>query len=373
MIDRVERLARIVALAGGLVVVAVAANGQNPPFKGAVYISPNILTKDDPTAFRQATYRSTGGRQVFDRRIGKVQFARAHVFVASYIDGTEIEMIVNAEFGSREAAEPYAVKYATVIGRLPTFMRRGIDEVWIHDGDFPASGDTGNIAIHVQFTEVDEEMGYMEEVMMHEAVHASLDADHTAARGWRDAQSADGRYLTEYAQEFPDTEDFAETLPLYVAVEHLPGRLSATIERQIRRTIPNRIAYFDEQGFDEWCPIIPEDCGPGTETRRQVADLGDARLELDRLDPDRLPRLKSPGSGAESAIVFVNRTKSDILYYWIDFEGNAAYYGSVAPGGEATQHTFDGHLWVAKDANGTSLAVFRAGETPGRALVTETP
>ena len=103
--------------------------------------------------------------------------------------------------------------------------------------------------------------------------------------------------------------------------------------------------------------------GPGTDTTPQVG-------ELERLNPDLLSRLKSPGSRVETAIVFVNRTKSDVSYYWIDFEGKEAYYGSVGPGAEVTQHTYDGHIWVAKDANGTSLAVFRASEAPGRALIT---
>ena len=113
--------------------------------------------------------------------------------------------------------------------------------------------------------------------------------------------------------------------------------------------------------------------GPGTQTRRQVGDRGDGPLALERHDPDLLPRLRSPGSRVETAIIFVNRTKSDVHFYWIDFEGKEAYYGSVAPGAEVTQHTFAGHIWVVKDGNGTNLAVFHTGETPGRALIATTP
>ena len=51
---------------------------------------------------------------------------------------------------------------------------------------------------------------------------------------------------------------------------------------------------------------------------------------------------------------------------WIDMEGMPV----VASARVSPQHTFDGHVWLAKDANGTSLAVFRASETPGRALIT---
>ena len=93
-------------------------------------------------------------------------------------------------------------------------------------------------------------------------------------------------------------------------------------------------------------------------------------LELKRHDPSQLANLKSTGSRVETAIVLVNRTRSDIFYYWIDFGGKATHYGSVAPGAEITQHTYDGHVWVVKDVSGNNLAVFRAEATPGRALVT---
>ena len=51
---------------------------------------------------------------------------------------------------------------------------------------------------------------------------------------------------------------------------------------------------------------------------------------------------------------------------WIDVEGMPV----VASARVSPQHTYDGHIRVAKDANGTSLAVFRASEAPGRALIT---
>ena len=104
---------------------------------------------------------------------------------------------------------------------------------------------------------------------------------------------------------------------------------------------------------------------PGTDTKPRLE-------ELERHDPNLLLRLRSPGSRVETAIIFANRTKSDVFYYWIDFEVTEVYYGSFAPGTEVIQHTFDGHMWVAMDPNGTSLAEFRASETPGRALITST-
>ena len=140
----------------------------------------------------------------------------------------------------------------------------------------------------------------------------------------------------------------------------------------VKDTDGRNMAAFRASGQTGRALVTSED---GTERGKRIGNGGDGQLELKQLDPS-LPAnatLKSSGGRVETAIVFVNRTSSEILYYWIDFEGKETYYGSVAPGAEVTQHTFDGHIWVAKDANGTSLAVFRASETPGRALITTKP
>ena len=86
-------------------------------------------------------------------------------------------------------------------------------------------------------------------------------------------------------------------------------------------------------------------------------------------DPSLLPNLKSGDDDTETAIIFVNRTGAEIAYYWVDYEGDEKFYGKIAPNASVSQHTFAGHVWLIKDMSGRNLAVFRAEEKTGRAII----
>ena len=96
-------------------------------------------------------------------------------------------------------------------------------------------------------------------------------------------------------------------------------------------------------------------------------------IDLRQHDPSLLPNLRSGGSDTETAIIFVNSTKAEIAYYWVDGEGEEKYYGKIAVDTFVNQHTFAGHIWLVKDVNGDNLAVFRAEEKTGRALIGAEP
>ncbi len=96
---------------------------------------------------------------------------------------------------------------------------------------------------------------------------------------------------------------------------------------------------------------------------------GDRWVELERHNPSLLPNLRSGDSQTETAIIFVNLTEAEMTYYWIDGAGEERQYGKVAAGDFANQHTYAGHIWLVKDADGGNLAVFRAEEKTGRALL----
>ena len=95
----------------------------NPPFEGTIFIDPDIITEDDPTTFVSLSYAGTGIREMYDRRLGWVTL-EPYLFPAEYDDGLSIEIQVNPEFGSWENAQFYALKYAEVIGRLTTELRK---------------------------------------------------------------------------------------------------------------------------------------------------------------------------------------------------------------------------------------------------------
>ena len=99
------------------------------------------------------------------------------------------------------------------------------------------------------------------------------------------------------------------------------------------------------------------------------SDGGDRWVELEKHDPSLLPNLISVDSQTETAIIFVNLTEAELAYYWVDGTGEERHYGKVAAGDFVNQHTYAGHIWLVKDANGDNLAVFRAEEKTGRALI----
>jgi hypothetical protein len=242
---------------------------SEPPYPGTVFINPNVITDTDPTAFETLTYTGTETRLMFDRRTDTFADTLAYLFDATYRDGLTIEMQVNAEFGSREAAEVQAEKYAAYIGKLPTLLRANVETSWIHRGDEAWGGGNRNILIHTdrgeQWENGDYVPGgpgnYVEEALLHEGVHTSLDETHRAAPGWLTAQDADPTFISTYARDYPAREDLAESFVPYMIVRYRADRASARMVGTINVTISNRIAYFDaELEGSSWCPVVPDDC-----------------------------------------------------------------------------------------------------------------
>ena len=70
---------------------------------------------------------------MYDRRNGGAWVTLVpYLFNARFDDGLTIEIQVNSEFGTKELAESFANKFAPVIGRLTTELRRDVVTVWIH-------------------------------------------------------------------------------------------------------------------------------------------------------------------------------------------------------------------------------------------------
>ena len=244
-------------MAGLLAVVAISVAGvaSGQPFQGTVFISPDVLTSADPTSLAGIVYTGRGEREIFDRRVDAWITVDAYLFEAQYTGGV-IEFQVNPEFGSVEAARAEVDTYAPVLGRLPTVMLSRATEVEVNAGQELFGGNAnGSFLIHTGQGAEYLRDGFIEEVLFHEAAHVSLDVDHAGAAGWLEAQEADGEFISTYARDNPDREDIAESVLPYFAVRFQPGRLTAEQRAMIEATIPNRIEYFDRQGFD-WSPYM---------------------------------------------------------------------------------------------------------------------
>jgi hypothetical protein len=216
-----------------------------PPFGGTIFIDPDIITSSDPTTFQGLTFKGQASRTMFDRRVNTWIAVEAYLFTASYDDALSAEVQVNPEFGSEESARTVAERYGSVIGRLPTALRSNVETVWIHEGTQPFGGGNRNLLIHVGQADLYERDGILEETLVHEAVHTSLDAGHAAALAWNAAQAADGNFISNYARDFPGREDLAESFVPWLAVRYRSERISQSLANTILQTIPNRIAYFD--------------------------------------------------------------------------------------------------------------------------------
>ena len=242
-----------------------------PPYSGTVWITPDILGPSDPTALGSVTYTGRGMREVFDRRVDMWVTVDAYLFDAQFGERT-LEFQVNPEFGTEEAARRQVDTFAPAIGRLPAVLMSGLREVEMNAGEglFGGNSYNGSLLIHTDDEATQQALreGYLEEIFLHEAAHAALDPSISEAPGWRSAQRADDAFISEYARDHPDREDVAESFLPYFALRHRPDRLTAEERWIIMMSIPNRLAYFDEQPFD--MSTEPGEWREGTSPSRSV-------------------------------------------------------------------------------------------------------
>jgi hypothetical protein len=102
----------------------------------------------------------------------------------------------------------------------------------------------------------------IEEILIHEATHTSIDNYHYPNGGWTNSGYSEGEgwinavendkecYISTYARDFPYREDLAELMPLYVAVRYFPERISSELRDKILSCNINRIKYLDSQNLD---------------------------------------------------------------------------------------------------------------------------
>ena len=235
-----------------------------PPFGGTAFVDPNIIVPTDPSVFDQVVDKGRGLRTVFDRRSNAFGAINAYLFEATGSDGSVLEAQINPEFGSVVAARAEAQRYSKLIGQMPIASRRNVRTFAVHQGDQDFGGNrNGSLLIHTGRTATYEGFGALEEILVHEAGHASLDERHESAPGWLAAQAADGEFISTYARDNPTREDVAESYLMYLAVRDTSGRVNESLKTQVSSVIPYRIAYFDVERVLDWAErTYPQIFGP---------------------------------------------------------------------------------------------------------------
>ncbi len=240
----------------GLLLATATCMAQQPPYSGTIFIDPDIITPTDSSAYQSVTYTGQGMRTVYDRRVSNWVTINAYLFDVVWNDGLTSEAQINPEFGSVAAATVEAEKYAWSIGQLPTCLRVDVDEIWIHLGTEPFGGGNNSILIHTGQSTIYEADGILEETLVHEACHTSLDARHAASAGWLNAQNLDPTFISTYARDHPTREDIAESFLTWLMVRHRRDSISQQDYDAITMAIPNRLAYFDSIPCDLFPMVI---------------------------------------------------------------------------------------------------------------------
>lgn len=239
---------RVVPFVTACLVWGIAS--ATPPYSGTIFLDPDIITPSDPNAFRSLTYAGQEMRNMFDRRCSCFQNYNAYLFDAIYADGLFIEVEVNPEYGSAALAQVPAEFYAKTVGHLPHMLRKDVQTMWIHKGDNAFGGGNNNLLIHTGLTAQSYiDSGILEEALVHEAGHTSLEADYATSAGWMAAQNADPDFISTYAAANPVREDISESILVWLAARHSINRIDATMKNTIESTIPHRLDFFSAQHF----------------------------------------------------------------------------------------------------------------------------
>jgi dipeptidyl-peptidase 4 len=106
------------------------------------------------------------------------------------------------------------------------------------------------------------------------------------------------------------------------------------------------------------------DCATGTRKPGYVP----AAAEKKTLSPEAKAR-PSRNGGAETKLVFINKSPVEALCFWIATDGARKQYGTIKPGEKREQHTYAGHVWSVETPAGETLGIFEASEGEGEAVI----
>jgi hypothetical protein len=289
------------------------AEESKPLYSGTVFVGSQVITPQSPTDHSGLTPMGLGNRLTYDRRSGWVTES-SHLFSANFTGTGPVEIVVDPEIGDAAAAQVEAARFARIVGQLPRACRTSVDAVWLHPGDADAGGGNRSILIHTDYANRLPE--FIEEVMLHECAHTSLDWDWQGSvdrAAWLAAAAADGTFISDYARDNPLREDLAETwLPYFVAkMGPTPGWSAAAID-SLQRSLRHRFALLDSMRLD-LAPMTPAALPPAGPTSASAARPGAScsRAELGTRVPQNQRVLRCARVGSRFQWVVVRQQKRE--------------------------------------------------------------
>lgn len=190
---------------------------------------------------------------MFDGRYGgRWITVNAWLFTSSFSDHSSVEFRCNPEFSYADAHAQVS-KFANALGRIPEVFRSRVDIFDLNRGSSAQGGrggggfDRRSLSLNTDYGTEMEGKGILEELLIHEGSHASLDGYHANAREWICAENDDRKFISTYSRDNPGREDVAESVLPWLAVRYRSNRINQNDVNTIRSTIPNRMSYFDRK------------------------------------------------------------------------------------------------------------------------------
>ena len=85
----------------------------------------------------------------------------------------------------------------------------------------------------------------LDETLIHEGAHTSIDSYLYGTASWEQAVAADGKYISDYARDNPGREDIAETYLVWFATRYRPETFTTEELEQWEADMGNRFLVFD--------------------------------------------------------------------------------------------------------------------------------
>ena len=236
-----------IAILGNKKIYDINCHSNEPVFKGgSSFLTTNIYSDKDPTSFIKNEYVETKILSMHDGRTENIDNTTAYIFNSFFGNETQkvVEVRVNSNDFNIKKAESEVNKYSILIGRLPGFLVSKLNFIEMHGGNalWGGSPDYNSILIHTEKGEEYIKENVVYDIIAHEFAHAVMDTEHLLSLDWKYAIYKDCIAISEYAKEFPNREDLAETFSVYISYRR--GNLTPDLIEGINK-IPERIRYLD--------------------------------------------------------------------------------------------------------------------------------
>ena len=225
---------------------------ETPPYSGTIFVTGDIITEDDPSTFEALEFIGQDLRWHYDRRDDQYIDREMFIFTATFTDFPLISLEVDASDFNEEQAYKEAQKYSYLFGQLPAVLKKDVTTFVINSDDDSWGSGSGYIYIYTGMSSIYENEivgSILEETLIHEAAHVSLDTEIYQMSAWKQAVINDDQFNSTYAQEF-EGENISELMPLYIAIKYFPERSSREIYNNVLSTSFHRIKFLDSLPLD---------------------------------------------------------------------------------------------------------------------------